>query len=67
MYNSTCPICSGNAECNETRIVKMSVQLPFTCSSCGLNYTIIASANAFDMGIKLNQIKLNGDRNGNPI
>ena len=63
MYNSTCPICGGKAECKETLLVKMSIQLPFTCPDCGLNYTIIASANAFDMGIKLNQIKQNGDRN----
>ena len=52
-YNSTCPICGAKAVCFGTELRGNAIQLPFTCTGCGLKWTLTTSENAFRIAQKL--------------
>jgi hypothetical protein len=62
MNRTLCPMCQTACSCLSKKQIRKSINLCYQCERCGLAFTLVTSANAWNV---LNKIKLGENENGN--
>lgn len=56
--STMCPVCGCICKLNDTRLVNRCINLAYGCVTCGLEFTIAASNNAYEIAKRINQLEV---------
>ena len=55
--STMCPVCGAVCKLNDIRLVNKCINLAYSCIACGLEFTIAASTNAYEIAKRINHLE----------